>query len=151
MIKSIRQIILLTLSLLILITFIAWYNKESSKSTFDIDQFAKQMKAKNYSFKIENVPKDHFLPSNRKMMVMDKESVFIFLYANDKEAKADSKRVDPIGCSYTSAHDSVQVSWSLEPHFYRKGAIIVQYAGSNKKIISDLNDIMGKQFAGSST
>lgn len=150
MTKSIRRLILLTLSLLILITVIVWYNKESSKSTFGIDQFTKQMKAKHYSFKVENVPKDNFLPATRKMMVMDKERIFILLYANDKEAKADSKRVDPIGCSYTNGSNSVAVTWSLDPHFYRKGAIIVHYAGSNKKIISDLNDIMGKQFAGSS-
>lgn len=151
MTKSIKKLILITLSLLILTTFIGCDNKKGSKSTFGIDQFTKQMKDKNYSFKVENVPKDHFLPATRKMIVIDKEMVFIFLYANDKEAKADSKRIDTMGASYTNGSHSVQVSWSLDPHFYRKGSIIVQYVGSNKKIISDLNDIMGKQFAGSST
>lgn len=138
---------LITLSLLILTTFIGCDNKESSKSTFGINQFTKQMKAKNYNFKLKDVQKD-FLQATRKMMVIDKETIFIYLYDNDKEAEADSKRVDPIGCSYTNGRHSVQVSWSLAPHFYRKGAIIVQYAGSSKKIISDLKDIMGEQFAG---
>lgn len=151
MIKSIRRLILITLSLLILTTFIGCDNKESSKSTFGIEQFTKQMKAKNYSFKVENVPKDHFLPTTRRMMVIDKESIFIFLYANDKEAKADSKRVDAVGCGYNNGHDAINVSWTSTPHFYRKGSMIVQYVGTNEKIISDLKDIMGRQFAGSST
>lgn len=147
MIKSIRQILLITLSLLILTTLISYDNKENSKSTFGINQFTKQMKSKNYTFKLKDVQKD-FLPTTRKMMVIDKDTIFIYLYNNDKEAAADSKRIDIMGCSYQNGGKSVQVSWISFPHFYRKGSIIVQYVGINEKIISDLKDILGKQFAG---
>lgn len=147
MIKPIRQLLLITLSLLILTTFIGCDNKQSSKSTFGLDQFTKQMKSKNYSFKVENVPKD-FLPTTRKIMIIGKESLSIYLYDSDKEAEADAKRIDTMGASYTNGGHSVQVSWISPPHFYRKGAIIVQYVGGNEKIISDLKSILGNQFAG---
>jgi len=147
MIKSIRQILLITLSLLIFTTLISYDNKENSKSTFGINQFTKQMKAKNYNFKLNAVQKD-FLPTTRKMMLIGKEALSIYLYDTDKETEADSKRIDIMGCSYQNGGKSVQVSWISFPHFYRKGSIIVQYVGVNKKIISDLTSIMGKQFAG---
>lgn len=148
MIKSIRQLTLITLSLLILTTFIGCNNKESSKSTFGIDQFTKQMKAKNYSFKLKDVQKD-FLPTTRKMMLIDKEAIFIYLYNNDKEAEADAKRFNTFGTDYvTDSKSIIQIKWTSFPHFYKKGAIIVQYIGVNKKIISDLKSILGKQFAG---
>jgi len=34
------------------------------------------------------------------------------------------------------------------PHFYKKGNIVVQYIEEDEKIISDLKDILGEQFAG---
>ena len=34
------------------------------------------------------------------------------------------------------------------PHFYKKGTIIVRYEGADEKIINDLEEIMGEQFAG---
>lgn len=147
MIKSIRRLILITLSLLILTTFIGCDNKESSKSIFGIDQFTKQMKAKNYSFKLKAVPND-FLPTTRKMMVIDKDTIFIYLYDSDKEAEADAKRINAFGTGYDNGSKSIHVKWTSSPHFYRKETIIVQYVGTNKKIISDLKNILGKQFAG---
>lgn len=105
------------------------------------------MKAKNYNFKLKDVQKD-FLPTTRKVMAIGKESLSIYLYDSDKEVEADSKRIDIMGCSYQNGGKSVQVSWISFPNFYRKGAIIVQYIGINKKIISDLTDILGRQFAG---
>jgi hypothetical protein len=40
------------------------------------------------------------------------------------------------------------VSWVSYPHFYKKGCLIVQYVGKNENIISDIEDILGEQFAG---
>ncbi len=35
-----------------------------------------------------------------------------------------------------------------DPHFYKRGSLIVQYVGEDEKIISDLGDLLGEQFAG---
>jgi len=42
----------------------------------------------------------------------------------------------------------MKVDWVSFPHFYKKGSIIVQYIGEDEKMISDLKDIFGDQFAG---
>lgn len=68
---------------------------------------------------------------------------------NDKEAEADAKRFNTSGTDYvTDSKSIIHIKWTSFPHFYKKGAIIVQYVGVNKKIISDLKSILGKQFAG---
>jgi len=105
------------------------------------------MKAKNYKFELKDVEKD-FLPTARKRMIIDKEAIDIYLYNSNKEVEKDAKRIDNGGCEYNNGSKSVNVRWSLYPHFYKKGTIIVQYVGENEKIISDLKDIFGEQFAG---
>ena len=58
------------------------------------------------------------------------------------------KYIDSDGSGYSNGFKSVEVSWSSPPHFYKRWSIIVQYVGKNEKIISDLKNILGEQFAG---
>lgn len=145
--KLSKYAILLFLSLLMFSMFISCSNKKNSKNTFDIEQFANQMKAKNYKFELKDVEKD-FLPTTKKRMIIDKEAIDIYLYNSNKEVENDAKRIDDGGSMYSNGIKSVNVSWVSYPHFYKKGNIIVQYVGENKKIISDLKEILGEQFAG---
>ncbi len=145
--KLSKNAILLVLPLLIFSIFICCSNKQNSKNTFDINQFANQMKAKNYKFELNDVEKD-FLPTTRERMLLDKEAIDIYLYNSNKEVENDAKRIDDSGCAYSNGNKSIKVSWVSYPHFYKKGNIIVQYVGENEKIISDLKDIFGEQFAG---
>lgn len=145
--KLSKHAILLVLSLLIFIMFIGCSNKQNSKNTFNIEEFANQMKAKNYKFEVKDVEKD-FLPTTRKRMIIDKEAIDIYVYNSNKEVENDAKRIDVGGCEYSDGNKSVNVSWASYPHFYKKGNIIVQYIGKNEKIISDLKEIFEEQFAG---
>lgn len=142
-----RYVILLTLILLIFTAFIGCSSKNNSDNTFGVEQFANEMKAKNYKFKLEDVEED-FLPTTRKRMIIDKDSIEIYLYNSNREAEKDAKRIDDGGCGYNNGDKSIKIHWSSYPHFYKKGSIIVQYVGENEKILSDLNDIFGQQFAG---
>ncbi|NMM63026.1 hypothetical protein HBE96_09990 [Clostridium sp. P21] len=139
--------IIFILSSVIFTMFITYSNKQNSKNTLDMDQFVNLMKAKSYKFELKDVEKD-FLPTTRKRMIIDKEAINIYLYNSNKEVENDAKRIDDGGCEYSDGTKSINVSWTSYPHFYKKGSIIVQYVGKNEKVISDLKDIFGEQFAG---
>lgn len=147
MTKLSKYAILIVFILPIFITLIGCSNKQKPKNTFGIEQFVNQMKAKNYKFELKDEEKD-FLPTTRKRMILNKEAIDIYLYNSNKEAEDDAKRIDNGGCEYSDGTKSINVSWVSYPHFYKKGNIIVQYIGENQKIIADLKDIFGDQFAG---
>ena len=69
-------------------------------------------------------------------------------YYNYEIKDAEKDFLPTTSCGYSNGSKSINVSWVSLPHFYKKGSIIVQYVGENKNIISDLNDILGEQFAG---
>lgn len=50
--------------------------------------------------------------------------------------------------SIINKEQPIEIEWPKNPHFYKKGKIIVQYIGEDKEIVTDLDKIMGKQFAG---
>lgn len=139
--------ILLILLLLIFTIFIGCSNKQNSKNTFDIEQFANEMKCKNYKFELKDVGKD-FLTTTRKRMIIGNEALDIYLYSNNKKMEDEAKFIDSDGSGYSNGAKSIQVEWVATPHFYKRGCIIVQYVGKNEKIISDLKNILGEQFAG---
>ncbi len=143
-----KKIVLLAVVLWVVFAYI--YRNDIKDNTFDVEKFKIEMKAKNYEFQLINVKKD-FLPTTRKRMVLGEEAIDIYLYSNNKKMEKDSENIDSGGCQYTSTgifSKNFNVSWVSEPHFYKKGKIIVLYVGTNEKIISDLKDIFGEEFAG---
>lgn len=136
------------IAVIFIITVAAGCRKENStKSSYSIEQFESAMKDKGYNFEIKDVQQD-FLQTTRKRMIIDKKAIDIYLFSNDKEMENEASHIDGGGCGYNNALKSVKVSWVSFPHFYKKGSIIVQYIGTDEKIMSDLNDILGEQFAG---
>jgi hypothetical protein len=142
-----KYTVCIVLFLLIVTMVSGCSSKQNYKSTYGIDQFVNEMKAKNYKFELKAAEKD-FLPTTRRSMIIDKETIEIYIYNNDNDAENDAKRIDDEGCQYNDGNKAVNVSWISYPHFYKKGSIIVQYVGGNEKIISDLKNILGKQFSG---
>lgn len=139
--------VLLFLSILMINILIGCSNEEIEKNTFNIDQFASEMKIKGYELELKDVERD-FLPTTRKRMIIGKEALDIYLFGSNKKMEDDAERIDSGGCGYSNGNKSIKVSWVSYPHFYKRGNIIVQYVGENEKIISDLIDIFGEQFAG---
>lgn len=145
--KSGNRFILLISVLFLITTLIGCISKNNSKDTFNIEQFQNEMKARNYKFEIKDVQED-FLQTTRKRMIIDNNVIDIYLFNNNKKMENEARYIDSDGCGYDNGSKAVKVSWASFPHFYKKGSIIVQYIGEDEKIISNLKDIFGEQFAG---
>lgn len=141
------HILILIIALFIFAAFTGCGKENNSENTFGLEQFENAMKDKGYLFEIEDARQD-FLQATRKRMVFDENAIDIYLFKNNKKAEEEAGRISSDGCSYTNGSRTVTVSWISYPHFYKKGSLIVQYVGEDEKIISDLKEILGGQFAG---
>lgn len=147
-IKRLNKIILLiSFFIFIFIGLISCQNKETKSTDFTLDNFIDEMNSKGYDLKVKDVEKD-VLSGTRKRTYNDKLIFDVYLYENNKSMESDSKNLSNDGSKYENSKTSVVVDWSNTPHFYKKGNIIVQYIGEDEKIISDLQSILGEQFAG---
>lgn len=131
----------------IFIGLISCQNKEAKNTDFTIDNFIDEMNSKGYDLKVKDVEKD-LLSGIRKRAYNDNLVFDVYLYKNNKSMENDSKNLSDDGSRYENSTSSVVVDWPNAPHFYKKGNIVVQYIGEDKKIISDLQNILGQQFAG---
>lgn len=144
-----KVFIVLAILLLVFTSSIGCSSIRNSKNTFGLEQFKNEMKERKYKFDIKNVQKD-FLPTTRKRMLVGKEALDIYVYSSNLKMERDAKRIDSDGSGYKNLSKSVKVDWVAPPHFYKRGRLIVQYVGTDKKIMQDLKDIFGEQFAGGS-
>ncbi len=133
--------------LLIIVMQMGCKDTNIHQSTFTLQQFGDSMKNKGYSFEITDVEED-FLPTTRKRMEFNHDMLDIYIFNGDKEMEEEAANIDKDGCGYTNGNKSLKVSWVSYPHFYKRGSLIVQYVGEDEKIITDLRDILGEQFAG---
>lgn len=147
--RRLNQVLVFVILCLAIFSFSSFVISNVKDKTYGSERFASDMKSKNYKFELKDVQED-FLPTVRRRLIINNknEAIDIYLYNNSNDMEADSKRIDNGGCSYVNGNKSKKVSWSSIPHFYKKGNIIIQYIGINEKIISDLKDICGEQFAG---
>lgn len=121
--------------------------KNNSKNSFGIEQFQKQMGVKGYNYEIEDSNWNLIRTVGKQIKIGD-EILTIYLFNSNEDMEKEAKNIDKFGSGYDNGSSAKHVSWVSHPHFYKKGRIIVQYIGVNEKIITDLKDILGEQFAG---
>jgi hypothetical protein len=127
---------------------------------FTIDQLVSILKAKGYTLEVKDlIHKDddkYLIRYATKQITLDKENLFARIYNSNQEMEKDSLNISPNGLGYkrdfiNGGGEGVsysQVSSDYQPHWYKQGNIMIEYSGKNYKIISDLKDIFGEQFAG---
>ena len=93
----------------------------------------------------EQMPRDAFpfFSVNAHRVLVDGETVHVFLYADPAGASADAARIDPSGQPI-----GTQVTWVNPPRFYARGQLIVLYVGRNRGVSSMLETVLGAPFAG---
>lgn len=135
---------LVLIALVVILSFLFFSNQYRNNA---FEQFVSEIKSKGYEVEVKDVSKD-FLSGTRKRILTSNEAIDVYLYRSSFTMERDAKVITPDGFGYDGLLKAVRVSWVGDPHFYKKGNIIVQYIGSNKEIVSDLKDIFGEQFAG---
>ncbi len=73
------------------------------------------------------------------------EGIQVFEYPDGKTADSEAGRVSADGMTV----GTTKPHWTVPPHFYRSGRLIVLYLGSTPKVLGTLRDALGEPFAGS--
>jgi hypothetical protein len=142
-----RYILVLGAVLLLINLFTGCSKEKDDQSAYDLERFEIAIKDKGYVYEIEDAQQD-FLPTTRKRMIFNQEVLDIYLFDNDQKVEKEADNIDSSGCGYDNGSTAIKVSWVSYPHFYKKGSLIIQYIGEEENLISDLEDILGEQFAG---
>lgn len=73
------------------------------------------------------------------------EKVNFFEFASEKEQLEISESMSGQGFNIGTLEP---LTWVSDPHFFRKGKLIVKYIGKDLSIIAVLDKVIGKQFSG---
>lgn len=131
---------------LILIFITIFQFTSCNKNNFKINDFKEKLKELGYNYTIlSDGGEGFFITQSLEKFQLDNEIILVYEFNDPKKTKSEIKKISTDGktigsCTYT---------WDTNPHFYYKKNIIVQYMGNNKKILNLLNEILGKQVAGS--
>jgi hypothetical protein len=68
----------------------------------------------------------------------------LYQFATDAEAAEAASQVSPGG----NPIGTTMVTWMDAPHFFRKGRLLVNYIGPSERVLTELQRILGPQFAG---
>ena len=142
---------ILILGLLVTVTLIGCNSVEKSDGEFNLEQFKNELNSKNYDFEIiKNSSKDNTFGNKEDyfMMIDSDNTINVYIYEDNMQMEEYSEYIADDGCSYNKKGDEIVISWVNVPHFYKKGNMIINYVGTDKNILEDLNDIFGEQFAG---
>jgi hypothetical protein len=84
-----------------------------------------------------------FFSTNAQLVIVNDRTISVFEYASAAAAGADAAKVSPDG----SAVGNTMITWVASPHFYKAGALIVIYAGTDDAVLGPLEQTVGKPFA----
>lgn len=159
--RKLRNILILGLLLITnMIGILGCNSTIKSESGFDLEEFENEMKSKGYEYKRQDLqggvltPISQYMYLNDNIMVDGKQvilydtEIIIYSYEYKEEMEKEASSINKEASQISRNDDLIQIEWQKTPHFYKKGRIIVQYIGDDEKIISDLTEIMGEQFAG---
>lgn len=101
----------------------------------------------------QNIDHGFSIPGRRIMV--NGANVYIYEFADNQAAFIASSQVSPDGYNITRTDGTNSTmrhsDWIEPPHLYRKGQLIVIYAGRDGRMRGILESLLGSQFAGSET
>lgn len=116
----------------------------NNSGLFNFSQLVNELGKEKVIFTIkENAEKDPFFFVVPKVIEMDGDFILIYEYPTKEDMEKEAAAIHEEGNI-----GNASISYVSDPHYYKKGNIIVQYAGENKVILKHLKEIFGKQFAG---
>jgi hypothetical protein len=109
-----------------------------------------------YDITSEKMPNSTFLQGERHVLWCDGREtplITVYVYKNAKAASKDGACLTADGSGLDAKNfwgqgKSVRVEWVDAPHFFLLDNVIVQYIGTDGKILAALQDLCGNQIAG---
>ena len=94
------------------------------------------------------------LTGTEQSIKVNGDVVDVYVYESPQQANADAAGISPDGQQVREGVGSDQITVKIPMahsslHFYKKGLLIVFYAGSNERVINFLQSALGSQIAGS--
>lgn len=85
-----------------------------------------------------------FFPVPAHVYVVEGGDVQVYQFDSETTAAAEAAKVSANGMTIGTS----SMHWMAPPHFFRRGATIVNYIGENRRVLAELERLMGRQFAG---
>ena len=92
-----------------------------------------------------------FLRGERYRLTLNREegnAVTVYVYKTADEAQKDAGCITADGFGVDYMGSGIRVEWVAEPHFFLYQNVIVQYVGTDRTILTALQDLCGEQLAG---
>ncbi len=140
-----KRLIYATLCILITIILIGCTRSISYDA---YEKLVSNLEKMGYKVEAEDVEKS-ILSGQRKWLTLNgSENITVYLYETNDKMEKDASYISDDGHTYDNGKKSVIIEWVSYPHFFKTENIIVVYVGENSEIVSDLEKIIGPQFAG---
>jgi hypothetical protein len=144
---SIIVIVLILALVVLLLRFMPSMKVGSiGNESYNADKFIDAMRLNGANIFLEGPLWVSILSVRGKVYNVDSENLIVFEYTSESGALKDVSQIKGLG----GIINGQQYAWQGSPHFYRIDNVIVLYVGSNQKILSYLNLVMGQQFIGTS-
>ena len=85
-----------------------------------------------------------FLSIKGVMIKVHGEDVQVFQYANAVAADGEAAPISRDGMAVGTR----KIFWIGQPHFFKQGKLLVLYVGNEDKVLTALQTVLGRQFAG---
>ena len=130
---------------LALVVFLACtQNTTSTSAPVQQSSLADELRAAGLKVDDAGEVEQPFFPVPAHVYVVEGGDVQVYTFASDEVAESEAKKVSPNGSTIGTS----SMHWMAPPHWFRRGSTIVNYLGSNAKVLAELERLMGKQFAG---
>lgn len=147
MIRIIRKVIYLFLTLIMAFTFAncsSEAQKEEKGNDFTYNELIGELKNNGYKVneikQTEDDIKHSFLSVPPHFLDVNGESMFVYEFPDSKTSDSQAETISEDGNKVGNAF----IEWIDKPYFYKKGKLIVGYAGSSNQILKCLKKILGK-------
>jgi hypothetical protein len=124
------------------------------------ERLLKDLRAAGYTVTDSGELIDQGLPVRGRRIEVKDENLYVHEFADAKSADVAAGTISPDGYSIGVPYGKQDqpepgsifiihhVDWIATPHFFKKDALIVIYAGEDEQLIKTLEGLLGEQFAG---
>ncbi len=141
---KIRYSLLFLVAVVGVIALFGCTSQKQNNDVYDYEKFLEELRTNGASVGDAGEIEQAFFSVKGKVVKVNGEDLQVFEYEGEEETNSQASLVSTDGSSIGTS----MVSWIDEPHFYKRGRIIVIYIGQNPTTIELISGILGEQFAG---